>query len=219
MENCLRFIDGRSGLYYVRGTYTRYNMDFSEDIRHLADLGFRNISMEPVVTEEDRDYALTETDLPVLLREYERLADLWLIRRSEGKPFSFFHFLVDLTQGPCVFKRAAGCGAGTEYAAVSPEGDIYPCHQFVGNPDYLLGNVHETVFENRHFDRFNRAHIGAKQSCRACWAKYYCSGGCHANALHASGDIMTPHEMGCTLEKKRLECAIGLQAMTQAAGS
>jgi uncharacterized protein len=213
IANCLRFQAHRKGLYYVRGTYTAYNRDFAEDVRWLTELGFHNISVEPVVTEQDRDYALRIEDLPALLSEYDRLAELYLAQRRAGKPFSFFHFNVDLNQGPCVFKRAAGCGAGTEYVAVSPEGDIYPCHQFVGQAAFRLGNVNEPDFQNHLYDHFNGAHIHAKEACRRCWAKYYCSGGCHANAIHTSGDIMRPHEMGCVLERKRLECAIGLRAM------
>jgi uncharacterized protein len=164
------------------------------------------------VTDASNAYALAEDDLPLLYAEYERLADLDLKHAARGEPFSFFHFNVDLTQGPCVYKRTAGCGAGTEYVAVSPEGDIYPCHQFVGESEYRLGNVADEVFDNRLYDRFIKAHIGSKDDCKSCWAKYYCSGGCHANALHANGDIMKPHAIGCALEKKRLECAIGIRA-------
>jgi uncharacterized protein len=202
-------------LYYVRGTYTAYNRDFTEDIAHLASLGFGNISVEPVVAPEEEDYALTEADIPELLAEYDRLADLMIESEKSGRPLSFFHFNIDLSQGPCVFKRAAGCGAGTEYVAVAANGDLYPCHQFVGEPAYLLGNVNEVNgFENRLFEAFNTAHIYRKPACRACWAKYWCSGGCHANAVHMNGDILRPYELGCVLERKRLECAIGLAALT-----
>jgi uncharacterized protein len=194
----------------VRGTYTAYNKAFSEDVKHLVDAGFRNVSVEPVVTDEAQPYALKPEDAPHLEKEYDRLADLMLDYESRGERFSFFHYNVDLTQGPCVFKRASGCGAGTEYVAVAANGDIYPCHQFVGETDYRIGNVHDAIFDNTRFDQFNRAHIYHKEACRRCWAKYYCSGGCHANALHANGDILKPYELGCTLERKRLECAIGL---------
>jgi uncharacterized protein len=203
-------------LHYVRGTYTAYNKDFSRDVAHLAALGFGNISVEPVVAPAGEAYALTEADIPELCAEYDRLTDLITESEKSGEPLSFFHYNIDLSQGPCVFKRAAGCGAGTEYVAVAANGDIYPCHQFVGEPEYLLGNVNEARgaadFENRLFDTFNTAHIYSKAACRECWAKYWCSGGCHANAVHMNGDILKPYELGCALERKRLECAIGLAA-------
>jgi uncharacterized protein len=213
IDNLIRFRENRRGLYYVRGTYTAYNKDFAEDVRYLAGLGFENISEEPVVTDAGRPFALTEKDLPELFLEYDRLADLILEAEAGGAPISFFHFEINLSQGPCVFKRAAGCGAGTEYVAVSPEGDIYPCHQFVGDPAFKLGNVADELFENQHFGMFNRAHIFNKEACRGCWAKYYCSGGCHASALHYSGDLMTPHAFSCALERKRIEIAIALRAL------
>ncbi|MGI6733554.1 MAG: thioether cross-link-forming SCIFF peptide maturase [Anaerovoracaceae bacterium] len=210
--NYLDFVKEREGTYYVRGTFTRDNLDFAEDVKHLADLGFRNISVEPVVTDPSLSYALKEEDLPRIFEEYNRLADLYLEYAQAGKTFEFFHFNVDLEQGPCVYKRVAGCGAGTEYVAVTPEGDIYPCHQFVGNPDFLLGNVCHESFENRLFEDFNKAHIYNKEKCQSCWAKFYCSGGCHANAYNMNGTIAIPYEMGCEMEKKRLECAIGIRA-------
>lgn len=211
-RNYKNFIEKRDGLYYVRGTFTRYNLDFADDVRHLLDLGFRNVSVEPVVTSPEYDYALREEDTEAILAEYDRLSDMFLEYAREGKPFDFFHFNVDLNQGPCVIKRVSGCGAGTEYVAVSPEGDIYPCHQFVGNPLFRLGNLRDDSFENKLFDLFNGAHIYNKQECRDCWAKFYCSGGCHANAYHTNGTIMEPYRLGCELEKKRVECAIGIQA-------
>lgn len=210
--NYLDFVKEREGTYYVRGTFTRDNLDFAEDVKHLADLGFRNISVEPVVTDPSLSYALKEEDLPRIFEEYNGLADLYLEYAQAGKTFEFFHFNVDLEQGPCVYKRVAGCGAGTEYVAVTPEGDIYPCHQFVGNPDFLLGNVCHESFENRLFEDFNKAHIYNKEKCQSCWAKFYCSGGCHANAYNMNGTIAIPYEMGCEMEKKRLECAIGIRA-------
>jgi uncharacterized protein len=212
LRNYKRFVRNRAGSYYIRGTFTRHNLDFSEDVRHLADLGFRNISAEPVVAGEEHDFALREADIPRILAEYDRLAALCLSRARSGADISFFHFNMDLEQGPCVFKRIAGCGAGTEYAAVSPEGDLYPCHRFVGNPDFRMGNLRDEVFENPFYERFNRAHLQNKPECRACWAKFYCGGGCHANALLANGDILKPYAIGCALERKRAECAIGIRA-------
>ena len=204
--------ENRSNLYYVRGTFTAHNKDFSKDVLHLADLGFANISLEPAVSNKDEQWALYEDDLQELFSEYDRLADIVLEAEENDKPISFFHFKVDLDQGPCVFKRASGCGAGTAYVAVTPEGDIYPCHQFASDPEYKLGNVHDDSFENRLFETFEKAHIFSKNECRYCWAKYYCSGGCHANALSMNGSLYNPHKLSCELEKKRLEIAIGLAA-------
>ncbi len=212
-DHYIQFVKKREDRqYYVRGTFTRHNLDFADDVKHLLDLGFRNVSVEPVVTSEQYEYSLRDEDEETILREYDRLSDMYLEQAMEGKPFDFFHFNVDLNQGPCVIKRVSGCGAGTEYVAVSPEGDVYPCHQFVGNKDYQLGTIFDETFENGLFDMFNQAHIYNKEDCRSCWAKFYCSGGCHANALHTEGDIMKPYRLGCALEKKRLECAIGIQA-------
>ena len=209
------FVKKRDALYYVRGTYTAKNKDFASDVKHLVDIGFRNVSVEPVVTDSKYDYALTKADLPEILDEYDRLADMYLNYYEADKAFSFFHFNVDLTQGPCVFKRAAGCGAGTEYVAIAPSGDIYPCHQFVGNEDFLMGNVAEVnsgkeLLKEEIIKAFNEAHIYNKPKCVDCWAKYYCSGGCHANAYHENGDLLVPYELGCEIEKKRIECAIGI---------
>lgn len=212
-KNYLRFVEKRKGTYYVRGTFTRENLDFSEDVRHLAEKGFKNVSVEPVVTDPSVGYALREEDREAIFREYEKLTDLYLEYAKAGRKFEFFHFNVDLNQGPCVVKRVSGCGAGTEYVAVSPEGDIYPCHQFVGNRDFRLGNLYDSRFENKLYDQFNRAHIYNKEKCRECWAKFYCSGGCHANAYHMNHDILEPYELGCELEKKRIECAIAIKAI------
>jgi uncharacterized protein len=217
LENLLRFARSREDnkkLYYVRGTYTAWNKDFSEDVRHLAELGFANISVEPVVSDPALPYSLTEADLPELLAEYDKLAELvsGAERAGDAHPFEFFHFKVDLAQGPCVFKRVAGCGAGTEYVAVAPNGDIYPCHRFVGDEDFLVGNVHRSYSPGKLFDTFNALNVESKPKCRDCWAKYYCSGGCHATAYFANGDLAQPHSMSCELEKKRLEIAIGLAA-------
>ena len=206
-------------LYYVRGTYTKHNKDFAQDIRHMAGLGFANISVEPAVSDLPEPWALTEEDLPELFAEYDNLADFMWEREQNGAPISFFHFNVDLEQGPCAYKRVAGCGAGTEYVAVTPDGDIFPCHQFAGKADYRIGNVADTGilekdgFENKWFDTFNKAHVFAKEECRECWAKYYCSGGCHASALRMEGDILKPHQLSCLIERKRLECAIGLACL------
>ena len=211
--NLLNFAAVRKGTYYVRGTFTRNNLDFSEDVRHLADLGFKNISVEPVVTDPSLCYALRDEDIERICAEYDKLSDLYLNYNEDGREFEFFHFKVDLQQGPCVYKRVSGCGAGTEYVAVTPEGDIYPCHQFVGNPGFRLGNLNDESFENRLYDVFNKAHIYNKPKCRNCFAKFYCSGGCHANAYHMNHDINKPYELGCEMMKKRIECAIGIKAV------
>ena len=213
IDNYKRFTGNRDGLYYVRGTFTGYNLDFVEDVKHLAKLGFENISMEPVVTDETRDYVIKEEHIPKILEEYDKLAELFLDYAKEGKEFAFFHFNMDLNQGPCVIKRVSGCGAGTEYVAVSPEGDIYPCHQFVGEEEFKLGNLSEKEFHNKFYDKFNQAHIYNKPECLNCWAKFYCSGGCHANAYHANNDMRKPYHIGCELERKRVECSIGIQAV------
>jgi uncharacterized protein len=212
LNNCKRFVESREGKYYVRGTFTRRNLDFSEDVRHLADLGFRKVSVEPVVAGAEHDFSLREEDVPRILSEYDRLAAFCADRARSGEEISFFHFNMDLEQGPCVFKRIAGCGAGTEYVAVSPDGDIYPCHRFVGDPAFRLGNVGDAVFENGMYEAFNRANIQNKPECGDCWAKFYCGGGCHANAYQANGDILKPYAIGCALERKRVECAIGVRA-------
>lgn len=211
-ENYLKFVEKRKGTYYVRGTFTRENLDFSEDVKHLVEKGFKNVSVEPVVTDLSFGYALQDEDKERIFAEYDKLADLYLDYHKDGKKFEFFHFNVDLNQGPCVIKRVSGCGAGTEYVAVSPEGDIYPCHQFVGNPKFLLGNLHDDHFENKLYDDFNKAHIYNKEECSQCWAKFYCSGGCHANAYNMNQDIKKPYQLGCELERKRIECAIGIKA-------
>jgi uncharacterized protein len=219
MGNYRRFQKKRRGSCYIRGTFTRHNLDFSEDVRHLADLGFRDISVEPVVAGEGLDFALGEADIPRISAEYDRLARLCLTYAKAGKPFAFFHFHTDLSQGPCVIKRVSGCGAGTEYVAVSPEGDIYPCHQFVGEAAFRLGNLSDPEFRNPLYARFNRANIYNKPDCRACWARFYCGGGCHANAWRVNGDILKPWRLGCALERKRVECAIGIQAVLAAGES
>ncbi|MBK5262817.1 MAG: thioether cross-link-forming SCIFF peptide maturase [Peptostreptococcaceae bacterium] len=213
-KNYLDFVDKREGLYYVRGTFTRNNLDFTKDIEHLVNLGFSNVSVEPVVTDLKQPYALQESDRDKIFEEYDRLTDLYMEKMNKGEAFDFFHFNVDLEQGPCIVKRLSGCGAGTEYLAISPEGDIYPCHQFVGNKDFYIGNLFDSEITNKQRDKFLNASIYNKEDCRNCWAKFYCSGGCHANAINISGDINKPYKLGCDLEKKRLECAIGIYAKT-----
>lgn len=202
--------------YYVRGTYTRFNPDFSEDVLHLAEAGFRQISVEPVVTAPSEPYAIRPEDVPGLCAEYEKLAAALLLRRREGRPVNFFHFNIDLDGGPCIAKRITGCGAGTEYLAVTPGGALYPCHQFVGEEAFCLGSLDTGIEKPDIGQRFARCHVWAKPECARCWAKYYCGGGCAANAYHASGngsgDILHPDETGCALQRKRIECALFLYA-------
>ena len=198
--------------YYVRGTFTHHNLDFSKDVLHLADLGFDQISVEPVVAPEDEDYALKPEDLPEILQEYDKLAAEMVKRKKEGKGFTFFHYMLDLTGGPCVYKRLSGCGSGTEYLAVTPWGDLYPCHQFVGNEKYLMGNVDEGITRTDIVDEFKGCNVYTKEKCRNCFAKFYCSGGCAANSYNFHGTIQDAYDLGCELERKRVECAIMIQA-------
>ncbi len=197
--------------YYVRGTYTHHNLDFSRDVLHLADLGFQQISVEPVVARPEDDYAITEADLPVLKAEYDKLAAEMIRRKKEGRGFNFFHFMIDLSGGPCVAKRLSGCGSGTEYLAVTPWGDLYPCHQFVGEEGFLMGNVEEGILREDLRDEFKCCNVYAKDKCRKCFAKFYCSGGCAANSYHFHNTINSVYEVGCELQKKRVECAILLK--------
>ena len=201
--------------YYIRGTYTRYNMDFSNDVLHLADEGFEQLSIEPVVTSADKPYALRMEDMPRIGEEYERLGKEYLKRRKDGRWFSFFHFMLDLTGGPCLQKRLTGCGAGNEYVAVTPSGDIYPCHQFVGRENMRMGSVLDGSFDESMQTYFKGNHVLAKEKCRSCWARFYCSGGCSANAHAFNGDISKPYELECSLEQKRLECAMAIYAIEQ----
>jgi len=210
--NYKRFVEKRVGLYYVRGTFTRENLDFSNDILHLTSCGFGNVSVEPAVLPPSVPFALRDEDLEQIKEQYDLLAEICIEKAKAMENFEFFHFNIDLDQGPCVVKRLSGCGAGTEYIAVSPEGDLYPCHQFVGNKNFLLGNLYESHFINKLYDLFNNAHIYNKAACRECWAKFYCSGGCHANAFNINGDILKPYVLGCEMERKRVECAIGIKA-------
>jgi uncharacterized protein len=207
-----RAIAKRGGTnYYLRGTYTKENLDFAEDARHLAAIG-RRLSLEPVV-EKDAAFRIDEADLPRIYAEYEKLADFYLESCAAGAAFDFFHFNLALDNGPCLRKRLAGCGAGHEYFAVTPEGDIYPCHQFVGRRNYLLGNLETGIARPDIGARFRRAHVLNKPDCADCWARFYCGGGCHANADLINGDIKKPYRIGCALQKKRIECAIAVQSL------
>lgn len=194
--------------YYMRGTFTKNNTDFLEDIIHMADLGFTELSMEPVVTAPGDPSGLSEEDLPVIYEQYEKLALEMLERKKNGNPFTFYHYMIDLTGGPCIYKRISGCGAGTEYLAVTPWGDLYPCHQFVNDPEYKMGNIWDGVTNIEARDEFKMCNSYAKPECRDCWARLYCSGGCSANSYHATGDIKGVYEYGCELFRKRIECAI-----------
>lgn len=211
-----RFVKARGDKeYYVRGTYTSANLDFSKDVQHLAELGYDQISMEPVVGDESNAYCIRDEDLPVVFEEYERLAEDYLKAREEGRPYHFFHFNVDVEGGPCLFKKMKGCGVGSEYCAVTPDGDIYPCHQFVGEEQFIMGNVFNDPPLNRPVEleeALNELILPNKQECKACWAQYFCSGGCPANAFHASGELDGLYEKGCQLQKKRLEAALWIQA-------
>lgn len=198
--------------YYVRGTYTKYNLDFTNDILHMLDLGFNEISVEPVVSEEKLSYSVKEEDLPVIFREYEKLSNLLIERTRAGKKFDFFHFMIDLNQGPCAIKRLRGCSCGNEYVAVTPSGDLYPCHQFVGHEEWKMGNVMDRTLNLTMKEKFSQINVYSKEECRNCWAKFYCSGGCNANNWQYEGDVRKPHKISCALEKKRLECAIMVQA-------
>ena len=198
--------------YYVRGTYTHHNLDFAEDVKHLAGLGFKQISVEPVVAPQDKDYAITPEDVPKLCEQYDILAKYVIDRKKEGKGFNFFHFMIDLTGGPCVAKRLSGCGSGTEYLAVAPNGDLYPCHQFVGLEGFLMGNVNDGVTNTVMRDKFKLCNVYSREECRKCFAKFYCSGGCAANAYNFTGDINGVYDIGCALQRKRVECAIMIRA-------
>ncbi len=208
-----KFAKSRAGKdYYVRGTFTRYNLDFSEDVKHFADLGFDQMSVEPVVAPPEEPYAIREEDLPRILEEYDKLALEYIKRKKEGRGFQFFHFMIDLSQGPCVAKRLSGCGSGTEYLAVTPWGDFYPCHQFVGQEDFRMGSVDEGIIRTDIRDEFKLCNVYAKERCRDCFARFYCSGGCAANSYHFHGSITDAYEIGCEMQKKRIECAIMIQA-------
>ncbi|MFV0498140.1 MAG: thioether cross-link-forming SCIFF peptide maturase [Candidatus Fimivivens sp.] len=201
--------------YYVRGTFTKYNLDFVEDVLYLNTLGFDQISVEPVVAEDNMPYAITEKDLPCIYAEYEKLAEE-MIKRENGEKewFNFFHFMIDLDQGPCAIKRLRGCGCGNEYVAVTPDGDVYPCHQFVGHEAWKMGSVFNNAIDTAMKERFAKSTVYGKEDCRNCWAKFYCSGGCNANGMIYNGDILKPHKISCDTEKKRIECALYIKAAT-----
>ncbi len=208
-----KFAKSRSqSRYYVRGTFTRNNLDFAEDVKHYAELGFTQLSMEPVVAAPEEPYAIREEDIPRICEEYDTLAK-WLIAESrQGRPLNFFHFMIDLTGGPCVYKRMSGCGSGTEYLAVTPWGDLYPCHQFVGQEEFLLGNVEDGVTRTDIVAQFKGCNVYTREKCRSCFARYYCSGGCSANAWNFHASLHETYEIGCQLQRKRIECAIMMKA-------
>lgn len=207
-----KLVEARGGKgYYMRGTFTHANTDFTNDIFHMADMGFSELSMEPVVCKPDEPYALTRDDLPVLLEQYEILAKEMIKRRKAGNGFTFYHYMIDLKSGPCIYKRISGCGSGTEYMAVTPAGDLYPCHQFVGDKKYLMGNVFDGITNDEIRSGFASCNVYSREECKNCWARLYCSGGCAANSYHATGSINGVYEYGCELFKKRMECAIMME--------
>jgi len=208
-----KLVEARDGKnYYMRGTFTHANPDFLKDIEKMLELGFTELSMEPVVCAPDDPSALTEEDLPIVMEQYERLAELMLERHRAGKPFTFYHYMIDLEGGPCIYKRISGCGSGTEYMAVTPWGDLYPCHQFVGEDSFKLGDIWNGVSNTACQQEFADCNVYAREECADCWAKLYCSGGCAANAYHATGKVTGVYEYGCKLFRKRMECAIMLEA-------
>lgn len=204
-----KLVQARGGKdYYMRGTFTHANPDFLEDIKVMLDLGFNELSMEPVVCSEDDPSALTKEDMPIIFDQYEKLAELMIERRKEGRPFTFYHYMIDLSGGPCIYKRISGCGSGTEYMSVTPWGDLYPCHQFVGEEKFKLGDIWNGVSNTEVQDEFKSCNVYARSECHDCWAKLYCSGGCAANAYHATGSVKGVYKYGCELFRKRMECAI-----------
>ena len=198
--------------YFVRGTFTHANLDFSEDVKHLAELGFKQISVEPVVASPEDWYAFKDEDIPIICEEYDKLAKYYIEKHKEGKGFNFFHFNIDLEGGPCVAKRLSGCGSGCEYLGVTPWGDLYPCHQFVGNEDFIMGNVFDGITRPDIRDMFKKSNVYSRPECQKCFARYYCSGGCAANAYNFNGDINATYKHGCELQRKRIECAIMIKA-------
>lgn len=213
VPNFIALTKGRNNQnYYIRGTFTANNLDFTEDVKHMYELGFRELSVEPVVSSEG-DYRITEADLPRIKAEYDRLAAFYLEKKLSGDPFTFFHFEISLEHGPCLPKRLTGCGAGFDYFAVTPTGDLYPCHQFVGRPAYLMGNVIDGIKKTELQKEFGAATLYTKDGCANCWSRFYCSGGCHANAEAMNGSIYKPDKIGCELQRKRLECALALKGI------
>lgn len=209
-----RMQNGEFDQYYIRGTFTKYNKDFANDVLHFNDLGFDQISVEPVVADPTTPYALSEDDLPEVFSEYERLSKIMVDRYGTKKDFNFFHFMIDLNQGPCAIKRLRGCGCGNEYVAITPSGDVYPCHQFVGHTEWKMGDVFSQSLDFDQKTKFASATVYGKDECKNCWAKFYCSGGCNANSMQYCGDILKPFKLSCELEKKRVECAIMIKAAT-----
>lgn len=211
-----KLVDGRGDKeYYVRGTYTKYNLDFSEDVMHLYEAGFDEISVEPVIESPEEAYAITEEDLDQIYAEYDKLVDRIGAIKKSGKHINFFHFMIDLDQGPCVIKRLRGCGSGNEYVSITPDGDIYPCHQFVGHDEYKMGNIEEGTFNNDIKKEFAGCHVYSKPACQECWARFYCSGGCNANNFVFNGDIHKAYELSCKIQRKRIECAILMKVLEQ----
>ncbi len=204
--------------YYMRGTFTHNNVDFLKDIEKMLELGFTELSMEPVVCAPGDPSELTQEDLPVLFEQYEKLAELMIKRKNEGKPFTFYHYMIDLSGGPCIYKRISGCGSGTEYMAVTPWGDLYPCHQFVGDEKFKLGNIWDGVDNTKIQEEFKQCNVYEREECRDCWARLYCSGGCAANAYNSTGSIKGIYKYGCELFKKRMECAIMVAAVNELEG-
>ena len=203
--------EGRTD-YYARGTFTKYNLDFVEDVLHIAEQGFYQLSVEPVTAPEEEPYAITEKDLPVIFKGYDRLYDIMAdsVKKTGRKPFNFFHFMIDLQQGPCAIKRLRGCGCGNEYVAVTPDGEIFPCHQFVGIDEWKMGNIYDGKVDEKIADLFAKTHIYSKEGCSDCWARFYCSGGCNATGFIYEGSIRKPNKLQCELMKKRIECGIAL---------
>ena len=198
--------------YYIRGTFTSKNLDFSKDVLDFNDLGFKSVSVEPVVASPENDYAILEEHLEGIINEYEKLSKEYIKLKKKGEGFDFFHFMIDLKQGPCFLKRVVGCGAGNEYLAVTPEGELYPCHQFVGDEKFIMGSVTKGIINEELRNDFKKTNVYSKEDCKECWARYYCSGGCHANAYNFNNDILKPYKIGCEMEKKRIECAISVTA-------
>ncbi|MBN2879076.1 MAG: thioether cross-link-forming SCIFF peptide maturase [Clostridia bacterium] len=214
LENAKKFVKMRGDKsHYIRGTFTKHNLDFSEDVKYLHSQGFKQISVEPVVADEKLSYAITEDDLPQIFSEYEKLAKWYIKERAKGRWLNFFHFFVDLETGPCVTKRLSGCGAGCEYLAVAPSGEIYPCHQFAGQEDFLLGNLNDGITNMDIRSSFASNQVSSKDDCRNCWAQMFCGGGCSANAYNFNGTIAKPHLLECEMQRKRLECALAIYAL------
>lgn len=197
--------------YYMRGTYTANNLDFTKDVKTYLDLGFKRTSLEPVVGNSKSDYALKEEDLPVLFEEYEKLADMMIDAIDNNNKFIFYHYMIDLENGPCAHKRISGCGSGTEYMAITPSGELYPCHQFVGNDDFIIGDINQGIIRDDIIEDFKKCNCYSKEECKSCWANMYCSGGCAANNYNANGDINETHDYSCKLFKKRIEMAIAIK--------